>query len=370
MPTVLDYPPVLRGTILVVDDAPVDLTLMEGLLSHAGHRVLAAPGGAQALRQVADGPAPDLVMLDVCMPGMDGYQVLERLRSLPASAALPVVFHTALDEAVDEARGLTLGADDYIAKQADPEVKLARVRAQLERARSRRCLSERSSALEAAARMAQHDGLAVLAHLAALRDGETGRHSQRTQAYVAALARRLRTRPRYRAQLGDEQIALLVRSAPLHDLGKIGIADRILFKPGKLDAEEWAVMQSHTLIGADAIERAEREAAHEIPFLRLAKQMARSHHEHWDGSGYPDGLAGEAIPLAARLMAVADVFDALVSARPYKAALPHAEAREVIRGGRGRHFDPVVVDAFEEAYDEFDAIAQRVVDPSPPVGAG
>ncbi|HSV71879.1 MAG TPA: HD domain-containing phosphohydrolase [Methylibium sp.] len=364
-----------RATILVVDDAPVDLTIMQSLLARDGHRVLAAGSGAQALRQIDAGPLPDLVLLDVRMPSMDGYQVLARLKAMPATAAVPVLFHTALDEAHDEAHGFALGAVDYIAKPSCPEVKLARVRAQLAQARRRACLAARALDLEAEVTCRrresdalQSDGLGAIAHLAALRDDDTGAHCLRTRGYVAVLAAWLRLRPKHRALLTDDYVGLLVRSAPLHDIGKVGIPDHILLKPGKLDADEWAVMKTHTVIGARAIELAEREAAHAIPFLRIGKEIARSHHERWDGSGYPDRLAGEAIPLSARLMAVADVFDALISLRSYKSPMSHDQARRVILDGRGSHFDPDLVDAFEGCFDELVAVSRRYVD-HPPVPA-
>jgi putative two-component system response regulator len=361
-----------RSTILIVDDAAVDLTLLEALLQQDGHRVLAATSGSQALGRLADGPLPDLVVLDVHMPSMDGYEVLDRLRRRPTTAELPVIFHTGLGTPSDEAYGFARGAVDYIAKPAAPEVKLSRVRAQLAQGWRRRRLAVQ--ALDLAAEVARNrherdrlaaDGLCAIAQLAALRDDDTGRHSLRTSRFVAALAARLRLRPHLHKLLTDEYIALLVRSTPLHDIGKVGIPDRILHKPGKLDAEEWTVMRSHTVIGADTIARAEAEADHAIPFLRIAKEMARSHHERWDGTGYPDRLAGPAIPLSARIMAVADVFDALTTTRPYKQPLPHDEARRIIVDGRGSHFDPDVVDGFVGCFDEFVAASHRFTEASP-----
>lgn len=355
-----------HGTILIVDDAAVDLTLLEALLRQDGHQVQSAASGPQALGQLADGPLPDLVVLDVHMPSMDGYQVLDRLRERPSTAELPVIIHTALDDAHDEAYGFARGAVDYIAKPAAPEVKLSRVRAQLAQGWRRRHLAAQSLALEAdlahrrleSAQLAS-DSLCAITQLAALRDDETGRHSLRTKAYVAALVGRLRSVPTLRERLTDEYVELLVRSTPLHDIGKVGIPDRILHKPGKLDAEEWAAMRAHTVVGASVIERAEADTRHSIPFLRIAKEMARSHHERWDGSGYPDGLAGTAIPLSARIMAVADVFDALISARPYKQPMSHDDAHRTITEGRGSHFDPDVVDAFSACFGEFVEASRR-----------
>lgn len=212
--------------------------------------------------------------------------------------------------------------------------------------------------------MAENDltqvvSIRALAHLAETRDPETGNHINRTQGYVHALAMQLQGHERYADFLNPRNIALLTRSAPLHDIGKVGIPDSILLKPGKLTAEEWEIMKTHAKMGSDAIEQAEIDAERPVAFLILAKEIAHWHHEKWDGSGYPDGLAGDAIPYAARLMALADVFDALISPRVYKAAMPYLQARQIITAESGRHFDPDVVDAFLACYDEFVAIADR-----------
>jgi putative two-component system response regulator len=204
----------------------------------------------------------------------------------------------------------------------------------------------------------------ALAHLAETRDPETGNHILRTQGYVRRLAGELRHLPAYAEMMTDRFIELLARSAPLHDIGKVGIPDHILLKPGKLTPAEWEVMKTHASIGSDAIEKAEQDIDMPVEFLALAKQIARWHHEKWDGSGYPDGLAGEAIPVSARLMALADVFDALISARVYKAAMPPEQARDIIAAGRGKHFDPEVTDAFLAAYGDFVDIARRYSEPA------
>jgi putative two-component system response regulator len=204
----------------------------------------------------------------------------------------------------------------------------------------------------------------ALAHLAETRDPETGNHILRTQGYVNRLAGALRAHPRFSARLDDRYIDLLTRSAPLHDIGKVGIPDHILLKPGKLTPEEWEVMKTHAKIGSDAIERAEQDIEMPLDFLSAAKEIAHWHHEKWDGSGYPDGLAGEAIPVSARLMALADVFDALISARVYKPAFPYEKARDIITEGRERHFDPAVCDAFLDTFADFVAIAERYREPA------
>lgn len=364
--TVLDM---LPATLLIVDDAPENLLVLGELLRDAGFQVKVASSGRAALRYAAQQPCPDLILLDVLMPEMDGYQVLARLRADPVTGFIPVIFLTALNDPQDEERGLKLGAADYIIKPFHPALVLARVRAQLDAKRARDWLRDQNAVLEAevARRMAENDliqrvSIRALAHLAEVRDTETGNHILRTQGYVHALAMRLRNHPRFTAFLTERNIELLTRSAPLHDIGKVGIPDHILLKPGKLTPEEWEVMKTHTTIGAKAIERAEIDVEAPIPFLIFAKEIAHWHQEKWDGSGYPDGLAGDAIPISARLMALADVFDALISVRVYKPALPPDQARDMIAAERGRHFDPDITDAFLAGFDEFVAIAQRYQD--------
>ena len=356
------------STILIVDDEPTNLSLLTNLL-RTGYRVRAANSGEGALRAAGGEPRPDLLLLDVMMPGMDGYTVLWQLRANQATADIPVIFLTALADDLDEERGLLLGAADYITKPIKPAVLLARVRAQIEAKQARDWMKNQNTALEAevARRMVENDltqqvGIRALARLAETRDPETGNHILRTQAYVLQLAHRLRQHPRFAAALSERQIHLLARSAPLHDIGKVGIPDCILLKPGKLTADEWAVMQTHAALGSDAIEVAERDIETPLPFLAVAKEIARWHHEKWDGSGYPDGLAGAAIPISARLMALADVFDALISERVYKTAMGFVAAREIIATGRGTHFDPDVSDAFLAGFDEFVALATRYQD--------
>ncbi|MCC8987744.1 MAG: response regulator, partial [Candidatus Contendobacter sp.] len=359
----------LPVTLLVVDDMPENLAMLGDLLLNAGYQVKAANSGAAALRYAAQSPQPALILLDIMMPEMDGYQVLTHLRADPATDAIPVIFLTALNDPQDEERGLEQGAADYISKPFQPALVLARVRTQLEAKQARDRIKDQNTYLEAevARRMAENDliqrvSVRALAHLAETRDPETGNHILRTQNYVHTLATRLKDHPRFAAFLTEQTIELLTRSAPLHDIGKVGIPDHILLKPGKLTPEEWEIMKTHAKLGADAIAQAEVDVEGPVPFLVLAKEIAHWHQEKWDGSGYPDGLAGDAIPISARLMALADVFDALISARVYKPALPFAQARDIIAAGRGRHFDPDITDAFLADFDEFVAIANRYGD--------
>jgi putative two-component system response regulator len=356
--------------VLAVDDVPANLTVLYELLSPQ-HRVRVATSGPRALRLAHETP-PDLILLDVTMPGMDGFEVLARLREDPLTADVPVVFVTAREDAHDEERGLDLGAADYITKPYDPVAVLARVRTQLELRRARRALADRNAALECevARRMVENERIRditihALARLAEKRDGDTGNHLRRTQEYVRLLAEQLRGNPRHAAALDDAAVAALARSAPLHDIGKVAIPDHILRKPGPLTEAEWITMRTHAREGRDALEQAERDLGGPAEFLTYAKEIAAHHHERWDGTGYPDGLAGEAIPLSARLMALADVFDALTTRRCYKAPMPAAEARERIAADRGRQFDPEVVDAFLACFDAFREVALRLEDPVP-----
>jgi putative two-component system response regulator len=356
------------ATILIVDDEPANLSLLTHLLRPV-YQVRAANSGENALRVATSEPRPDLILLDVMMPGMDGYMVLERLRKNPATVDIPVFFVTALTDVDDEERGLALGAADYITKPIKPAVVLARVRTQLEAKHTRDWLKDKNAILEAevSRRMVENDltqlvSIRALAHLAETRDPETGNHILRTQKYVRALALRLKQHPRFSATLDTRTIDLLTKSAPLHDIGKVGIPDSILQKPGPLTPEEWVIMKTHSRLGSDAIEQAEIDVEQPVAFLSLAKEIAHWHHEKWDGSGYPDGLHGDAIPLSARLMAVADVFDALISPRVYKPAMSYEKTREIIADGSGSHFDPDIVAAFLEDFDAMTAIADQYQD--------
>ena len=358
----------VKPTILVVDDTADNLALMSTLLKHA-YVVKIANSGAKALRIARSEAPPDLILLDIMMPEMDGYQVLQTLRADVKTHDIPVIFLTAKSEIEDEKRGLELGAVDYITKPVSPPILLALVKTQLALKASSDFLRDKASFLEdeVAKRTEEISAIQdvtilVMASLAETRDPETGNHIRRTQHYVKELAQALRDHPRFRTYLNDRIIQLLFKSAPLHDIGKVGIPDRILLKPGKLDPDEFEVMKTHTTLGYEAIAHAEKALGTDVAFLTMAKEIALSHQEKWDGSGYPQGLAGDAIPLSARLMAVADVYDALVTRRPYKEPLSHAEAVRIIDRGRGTHFDPDIVDAFLASQDQFAAIAHRFED--------
>ncbi|MGL4434448.1 MAG: response regulator [Giesbergeria sp.] len=357
-----------KCTVLVVDDTPDNLTLMSDLL-RADYKVKLANGGERALEIAASENKPDLILLDIMMPEMDGYEVLRRLQFNPDTESIPVIFLTAMSASDDETVGLELGAVDYITKPINPAITLARVRNHLQLKRAHDILANHNHylELEVARRTRevaelQDVTIRAMASLAETRDNETGNHIQRTQHYVKALALRLKNHPRFSDELTDAAIEMIYKSAPLHDIGKVGIPDRILLKPGKLTAEEFEIMKRHPALGLEAIVKAESETSQSNPFFRYAKEIAYSHQEKWDGSGYPQGLVGNTIPLSARLMAVADVYDALISVRVYKSAFSHEEAVRIIFEGRGSHFDPDLVDTFMELSEEFRAIAQRYAD--------
>jgi cyclic di-GMP phosphodiesterase len=371
-----------KPCILVVDDQADNRLILEDLLGRQ-YEVHVLADGRHALDYLESGGSADLILLDVLMPVMDGFETCRRIKATPALRDIPVLFITSLEGAADEEYGLTLGAEDFIHKPFSPSVVLARVRTHLKLAQASHFLRDRNEALEQlvaertqeilrqsdelmrskqALIAAQWATISAFCSLADARDNETGNHIRRTQNYIRVLAERLKGHPRFRDELTDEAIQSLYKSAPLHDVGKVAIPDAILGKPGPLTPEEWAVMKRHTEFGRDAILQAERELGESAGFLRCAREIAYSHHERWDGTGYPEGLAGDEIPLSARLMAVVDVYDALISRRVYKAPYPHEQAVAMIAAGRGSHFDPDVAQAMIDIADEFGDIARRFGD--------
>ena len=349
-----------KSTVLVVDDTPANIEILSGVLGR-DYRVKVATNGEKALQLAIAEPQPDIILLDIMMPGMDGYEVCERLKANPGTQHIPVIFVTALSEAQDEARGLVLGGVDYITKPFNPDLVKARVKNHIElklyRDELEQVVAERTRELL----LTRDVVIEAMGTLAEYRDPETGGHIRRTQGYVRLLAEHLRDHPRFSDYLDDETIELLFKSAPLHDIGKVGIADEILLKPGRLTSEEFEQMKLHTILGRDAIMAAEVRLG-ENSFLMIAREIAESHQEKWDGSGYPHGLAGDAIPISGRLMAVADVYDALISKRVYKPPFPHSKAVELIKAGRGTHFDPDIADAFLQLEAKFRDVALRHID--------
>src|SRR3954464_13912150 len=343
-----------KPLVLIVDDTPENITLMNGLLKERyGTRI--ATNGERALAAALVEPRPDLVLLDIMMPGMDGYGVCRRLKADARTGNIPVIFLTAKTELEDEQKGFDVGAVDYITKPVSPPIVSARVKTHLTLKAAADFLRDKNVYLETEVQqrtrevqVIQDVTIMAMASLAETRDNETGNHLRRTQNYVRTLAKRLQAHPKYAAHLDDATIEMLYKSAPLHDIGKVGIPDAILLKPGKLTPEEFEIMKTHTTLGRNAIVEAERLIDAHSTFLRLAREIAHYHQEKWDGSGYPEGLAGESIPVPARLMAVADVYDALISRRVYKPPFPHEKSVAIIKEGRGKHFDPYMVDAFME----------------------
>jgi putative two-component system response regulator len=360
--------PARQAQILVVDDAAQNLELIGAILKDL-YRVQVALDGARALALCAAEPKPDLILLDVVMSGIDGYEVCRRLKADPVTMDIPVIFLTSESTTASEQKGLDLGAVDYISKPVSAPILRARVKAPLTLKTARDLLKNQNVVLEAEVRertrkieVIQDATIIAMASLAETRDNETGNHLRRTQHYVKALAEKMRAMGKGLDVLTDECIRMLFKSAPLHDIGKVGIPDRILLKPGKLTPEEFEIMKTHTTLGAESIRITEALIGEQTTFLQLAHEIALSHQEKWDGSGYPEGLRGDQIPLSARLMAVADVYDALISRRVYKPPMPHDQAVEIIIAGRGKHFDPDIVDAFIAIQGDMQVIAERYGD--------
>jgi putative two-component system response regulator len=341
-------------TILVVDDTTANIEVMVETLRD-DYVVSVAIDGKTALEQVKS-VHPDLILLDITMPGMNGYEVCRRLKANEATRDIPIIFVSALNDSEDESRGLNLGAVDYITKPFKPAIVRTRVRNHLELKRYRDHLEELVRERTRELTLTQEVTIESLATLAEYRDSETGGHIRRTQKYVKILAEHLQKHSRFKDVLDDATIDLFYKSAPLHDIGKVGVPDNILLKPGKLTTEEFEEIKKHTINGRDAIQAAEKRLGHNS-FLRLAREIAYFHHEKWDGSGYPEGLKGEEIPVSGRLMALVDVYDALVSKRVYKPPFPHKKAVAIITEGKGTHFDPDIVDAFLELEEKFKQIA-------------
>lgn len=345
-----------RQTILIAEDTPANIDILIDALGDQ-YDISVAIDGERVMNSVKD-IKPDLILLDVVMPGMDGYEVCERLKAAPETKGIPVIFLTSLNMADSEERGLNLGAVDYITRPFNPKIVEARVHTHLELNRYRvhleNVVAERTADLTAT-REATIQSMAILAEF---RDHETGGHIQRTKAYVDLLVKYLQASGKHADELTPATIELISQSAPLHDIGKVGVPDRILLKPTDLTHDEYEEMKRHPIYGGEAIRRTEHLLGPNS-FLRFAREIAEAHHENWDGSGYPYGLRGEEIPISARAMAIADVYDALVSARSYKPPISHEEALKEILKGSGTHFDPEMVDALVALQDEFRRVSRK-----------
>ena len=332
-----------KETILVVDDAPENIDVLSGILSKY-YKIKAAINGEKALK-IAFATPPDLILLDIMMPGMDGHQVIRKLKEDPRTKNIPVIFVTAKGEVPDEALGFELGAVDYITKPVSPPIVLARVQAQLALYDQSRELERKVQQRTAELNQSRQEIIKRLGRAAEFKDNETGMHVIRMSYYSRIIAKAI--------GMDDEQADLLLNAAPMHDIGKIGIPDRVLLKPGKLDDDEWNLMRQHPEFGANII------GEHDSELLKMSLIVARTHHEKWNGKGYPNGLAGEDIPLVGRIVAIADVFDALTTERPYKDAWPVEKAVNLIKEEAGQHFDPDLAKAFVDCLPEILAIKEK-----------
>ena len=354
-------------SILVVDDEPKNIRLLDVFLLPLQLPIHKASNGLAALK-ILEENSVDLVLLDIMMPEMDGFEVCKRIRSNECTKDIPIIMLTSLNDDESQVKGFAAGANDFISKPFNLEILKSRVRAQLLLKKNSDKLKEFNFNLETMVRQRtkklekmQEVTILCMATVAEYRDFETGKHLLRTQIYIKELAIQLRNHPRFKAYLDDKTIEMLYLSAPLHDIGKVAIPDSILLKPSKFTDEEMTLMKKHTIYGEQIIQDTEKQLDGDS-FLTFAREIAISHHEKWNGSGYPYGLKGEDIPISGRLMALVDVYDALVSKRVYKAALTHEAAVEIITGDRGIHFDPDVVDAFLEIQEWFKQISLGLLD--------
>lgn len=359
------------GDILVVDDMPANLEILTTMLKECGHRVRPLLDGRQAL-EAARLQTPDLILLDINMPGMDGYQVCATLKSDPKLAPVPVIFISANNEVFDKVTAFNLGGVDYITKPFQFEEVEARVESHLEIRRLQvqvetmnRSLQEQVRAQVKEISESQIATIVALAKISEYRDEDTGNHILRVQRYCKALAQRLSKDGTFGDQVDDAFVETIFHASALHDIGKVGIPDSILLKPGKHTPEEWEIMKTHAAIGARTLDTVLKTYPNSA-FLKMGREIAQSHHERWDGSGYPEKLIGEAIPLSARILVIADQYDALRNKRPYKPAFDAAKTYSILVEGDGRsdpkHLDPRVLETFKAMSGEFEAIFDELKD--------
>ena len=347
-----------KQVILVVDDQPQNVELLEAYLVPQGYEIVKAANGEEALGKIFDNQI-DVVLMDAMMPGMNGFDVTIRMKSLEDTRDIPIVMITGLNDVLDRVKALEAGASDFLTKPVDRAELLATVRAQMEVKSYRDHLKKYRKELEATVaqrtaelhqafdrlKQASLNTILRLTRASEYRDEDTGAHITRMSNFSAIIARWM--------GLSTQVVETILYAAPMHDVGKIGIPDNILLKPGPLDEQEWQVMKMHTVYGGRILE------GEGTGFIKLGEVIAMTHHEKWDGSGYPKGLKGRKIPLVGRVVAMADVFDALTSKRPYKEAFPLDKSLAIIREGRGTHFDPAVVDAFFKSLDEILAVKEK-----------
>lgn len=361
-----------EGRILIVDDSEINREILRTLLADT-YELDEAADGEECLAKLPRF-APDIVLLDVMMPGLSGYDVCRRIKTSPVGEFTQVMLVSGKASPAERLEGFEAGADDYVVKPFNHDEFLARVRVQFRLrnaltrlwesdARLRQFNSELERLVDERTRevVAMRDlTIFALAKLAESRDPETGAHLERMRCYARILADQLRTQGPYTHLVDEGFVEDIYRSSPLHDIGKVGIPDAILLKPGRLTGEEFEVMKRHAVIGAETLEEAARQSGSCGKFLKMAIEIARHHHERFDGSGYPDGLAGQQIPLSARIVALADVYDALTSRRVYKDAFASDTTTSIIEAGAGTHFDPAVVEAFRARLDDFQAVRDQV----------
>ena len=353
-------------TVLVVDDTEANIdVIVEALGSE--YEVIVAMDGESALEAVDSDP-PDIILLDIMMPEMDGYKVCSRLKSYSKTRNIPIIFLTAMSETQNKTKGFELGAVDYITKPFEISEVKARVKTHLALTLARRELVNQNIILEEKVKertkelvKTQDVIIFSMALMAEFRDPVTGGHIKRTQNYVKVLAEHLKHHDKFRGFLDNNTIDILYKSAPLHDIGKVAVQDEVLLNPGKLTDDAFEEMKKHTIYGRDTILAAQKKLGN-TSFLRIAREIAYTHHEKWDGTGYPQGIKGNEIPISGRLMAVADVYDAFISKRAYKPAFPHEKALKMVLENKGKHFDPDVVDAFTELGNTFRKIALKYED--------
>jgi putative two-component system response regulator len=353
------------ANIMVVDDQPANLKLMEDMLRRQGYVVRSFPRGRMALAAAAQQP-PDLILLDINMPEMNGLEVCKRLKADERLASIPVIFLSAQDEAEYKVKAFQSGAFDYLTKPFDLQEAQVRIETQLKLHELQTRIERQNRDLEKLVKLqvreiaqAQMATIFALAKLAESRDQDTGEHLERVQVLCGLLATEMSAYPKYAGAIDDEYIHNLFYASPLHDIGKVAIPDHILLKPGKLTSDEFSIMKTHSEIGAKTLELV-LEKHPSNAFIGMGIEIARSHHERWDGAGYPNGLAGHDIPLCARIMTIADCYDALRSKRCYKEPHSHEEARGMIVENSGRQFDPHVIGAFNAIEDEFSRVWERV----------
>jgi putative two-component system response regulator len=363
-----------KSKVLVVDDQEPNRRLLSDFMSALGHDAILAGDGQTALERMRL-DRPDLVLLDIMMPVMDGYQVLEQARADHELIHMPIIVISGVDEMESVTRCIKQGADDYLVKPFNPTLLRARIESSLEKKRLhdqeemyRREIEEYSLKLEQRVRdqvkeisSAQIATIFAMSKLAESRDPETGEHLERMREYCRVTTLYLMEHPRDGIMITESFVENLYSASPLHDIGKVGIPDRVLLKPGILTKDEFDVMKYHTMLGGETL-RAVYEQYETNAFLKTGIDIAEGHHEKWDGSGYPNGLSGTQIPLAARVVALADVYDALTSKRCYKEAFSHEKSAQIIRDGRGKHFDPMIVDAFDAIHERFVEIKTRFTD--------